>query len=293
VTYTQLLNSRGGIEADVTVTRVGPRSFWLVTGTAFGSRDGAWLRRQARAGGYDVDIADITGQYACFALWGPRSRELLQNLTATDMSHRAFGFMTSQEISIGDVPVRAQRVTFVGELGWELYTSAEYGLTLWETLWQAGSEHGLVAGGYRAIESLRLEKGYRVWGSDVTGETDPLSAGLDFCVAWDKPGGFLGRDALARIRDDGPERRLACMTLDDPRMVVLGGEPVRVGGTVVGRVTSGGFGYTVGASIAYGYLPVDRAAVGTEVAVDIFGQWVPGRVAADQLHDPRGLSIRA
>jgi 4-methylaminobutanoate oxidase (formaldehyde-forming) len=293
VTYTQLLNSRGGIEADVTVTRVGPCSFVIVTGTAFGARDGAWLRRQARAGKYDVDITDITGQYACFALWGPRSRDLLQDLTPADLSRRAFKFMTSQEISVGDVPVRAQRVTFVGELGWELYASAEYGMTLWETLWEAGSGHGLLAGGYRAIDSLRLEKGYRVWGSDLTGETDPLSAGLDFCVAWDKPGGFLGRDALARIRDTGPARRLACLTLDDPRMVVLGGEPVRVDGAVVGRVTSGGFGYTVQKSIAYGYLPVHCATIGTEVAVDVFGEWVPGRVAPDQLHDPRGVSIRA
>ena len=226
VTYTQMLNSRGGIEADVTVTRVAPSAFWLVTGTAFGSRDGAWLRRQARAGKYEVDIADITGQYACFALWGPRSRELLQALTPADLGHRSFGFMTSQEISVGDVPVRAQRVTFVGELGWELYTSAEYGMTLWETLWQAGSRHGLLAGGYRAIESLRLEKGYRVWGSDLTGETDPLSAGLDFCVAWDKPGGFLGRDALVRDpgRRPGPAARLP-----DPGRSQHGGARRRAG----------------------------------------------------------------
>jgi 4-methylaminobutanoate oxidase (formaldehyde-forming) len=288
-----MLNSRGGIEADITVTRVGPSAFWLVTGTAFGSRDGAWLRRQARAGKFAVDIADITGQYACFALWGPRSRELLQGLTAFDLDQRAFGFMTSQEISVGDVPVRAGRVTFVGELGWELYASAEYAVTLWESLCRAGAPHGMLAGGYRAIDSLRLEKGYRVWGSDLTGETDPLSAGLEFCVAWDKPGGFLGRDALAKIRDNGPTRRLACLTLDDPRMVVLGGEPVRVDGAVVGRVTSGGFGYSVHKSIAYSYLPVACAAIGTEVAVDIFGDWVPGRVAPDQLHDPRGTSIRA
>ncbi len=184
-------------------------------------------------------------------------------------------------------------MTFVGELGWELYAPAEYGAALWDSLWSAGAEHGLTAAGYRAIESLRLEKGYRVWGSDVTGETDPLSAGLDFCVAWDKPGGFLGRDALIRIRDDGPATRLACLTLDDPATVVLGGEPVRVGGQIVGRVTSGGFGYTVGRSIAYGYLPVDLAGPGTEVAVDVFGDWVSGRVGADQLYDPAGLRVRS
>lgn len=293
VTYTQLLNSRGGIEADVTVTGVRSDVFFLVTGTAFGSRDGAWLRRQARTGGFAVEISDITGQYSCFALWGPRSRQLLQSLTPADLSHRAFGFMTSQELPVGNVPVRAQRVTFVGELGWELYTSAEYGAALWQLLWDAGAAHGLVAAGYRAIESLRLEKGYRVWGSDLTGETDPLSAGLEFCVAWDKPGGFLGRDALIRMREAGPTTRLACLTLDDPKTVVLGGEPVRVGADVVGRVTSGGFGYTVGRSIAFAYLPVDRSMIGTEVAVDLFGEWVTGRVAADQLHDPLGRNIRA
>ncbi len=292
VTYTQLLNHQGGIEADVTVTRLDTQSFWVVTGTAFGSRDGAWLRRQARAGDFDVAIEDITGQYCCFAVWGPRSRELLSRLTPTDLGHSAFAFMTSQQLPIGDVPVRAQRVTFVGELGWELYAPAEYGAALWELLWESGVESGAVAAGYRAIESLRLEKAYRVWGSDVTGETDPLSAGLEFCVAWDKPGGFLGRRALADIRDAGLRRKLCCLTLDDPKTVVLGGEPVRIGGELVGRVTSGGFGYTVGRSIAFAYLPITVTERGTAVDIDVFGEWAPGRVAADQLYDPAGSKIR-
>ncbi len=292
VTYTQLLNRRGGIEADVTVTRLGLDSFWMVTGTAFGSRDGAWLRRQARAGSYDVSISDITGQFTCFAVWGPRARDLLAKLTPADLGNRAFRFMTSQEIPVGDVPLRAQRVTFVGELGWELYAPVEYGAALWESLWDAGAEFGVVAGGYRAIESLRLEKAYRVWGSDITGETDPLTAGLGFCVDWDKPGGFLGREALLPRRFATPTRRLCCLTLDDPAMVVLGGEPVRIGGELVGRVTSGGFGYTVGRSIAYAYLPEALVAVGTELEVDLFGVWVVGRVAEDILYDPTGVRIR-
>ena len=291
VTYTQLLNRRGGIEADLTVTRIGPDSFWIVTGTAMGARDGAWLRRQARAGNFDVTISDITGQYACFALWGPRSRELLSGLTPADLSHRAFGFMTSQEIPVGDIPLRAQRVTFVGELGWELYASAEYGAALWELLWAGGTEFGLVAGGYRAIESLRLEKAYRVWGSDITGETDPLSAGLEFCVDWDKD--FLGKDALTAVRAAGPVRRLCCLVLDDPGVLVLGGEPVRIDGQLVGRVTSGGFGYTVGRSIAYAYLPIAVSEPGVSLQVDVFGEWVPGRVAADTLYDPSGTKMRA
>jgi glycine cleavage system aminomethyltransferase T/glycine/D-amino acid oxidase-like deaminating enzyme len=292
VTYTQMLNHRGGIEADVTVTRLGAESFWMVTGTAFGARDGAWLRRQARGGSYDVTITDVTGQYACFAVWGPRSRDLLAKLTPADLTNREFRFMTSQELSMGDIPLRAQRVTFVGELGWELYAPVEYGATLWELLWDAGAELGVVAAGYRAIESLRLEKAYRVWGSDVTGETDPIAAGLGFCVDWDKPGGFLGREALLPLRFEAPTRKLCCLTLSDPAMVVLGGEPVRIGGELVGRVTSGGFGYTVGRSIAFAYLPATLTSVGTEIEVDIFGAWVAGHVAEDVLYDPTGARIR-
>ena len=290
VTYTQMLNHRGGIEADVTVTRLAADVFWVVTGTAFGSRDGAWLRRRARSGRYDVVITDVTGGSVCFAVWGPRSRELLAGLTPADLSHQAFPFMTSQELPVGDIPLRAQRVTFVGELGWELYAPSEYGAALWELLFSAGAEYGIVAAGYRAIESLRLEKAYRVWGSDVTGETDPLSAGLGFCVSWDKQ--FLGRDALQKIRNAGPSRKLCCLTLDDPTRLVLGGEPVRINGELAGRVTSGGYGYTVGRSIAFAYLPMALAVPGTALEVDLFGEWISGRVADDVLYDPAGAQIR-
>ena len=292
VIYTQALNAAGGIECDITVTRTGSDAFRVVTGTAFGSHDASWLRRQVRAGGFDVRIDDISGRDACFALWGPLAREILQPLTGADLGDAAFPFMTAQQISIGPVPVLAQRVTFVGELGFELYTPTEYGAALWNSLWSAGADRGLVAAGYRAIESLRLEKGYRVWSSDLTPETDPLSAGLGFCVAWDKPGGFLGREALIAIRDAGPAQKLCCFVLDDPTAVVLGGEPVRVGDEIVGRVTSGGFGFTVQASIGYGYLPVARAAIGTAVGVDLFGRWVTGVVCRTPIHDPAGRSFR-
>jgi 4-methylaminobutanoate oxidase (formaldehyde-forming) len=180
-------------------------------------------------------------------------------------------------------------VTYVGELGWELYCPVEYGLALWDTLWDAGARHGLVAGGYRAIDSLRLEKGYRVWGADVTPEDTPYEAGLGFAVKLDK-GDFIGREALAAATE--PQRRLRCLTLADPRSVALGSEPVRVGDDIVGRVTSGGYGYTVARSIAYAYLPA-RHDVGTEVSVEIFGEWVPGEVAAEPLFDPAGERIRA
>jgi 4-methylaminobutanoate oxidase (formaldehyde-forming) len=283
VTYTQALNSRGGIEADFTVTRTADDAFLIVTGTAYGTHDIAWLRKQARRRGAKVRIADVTGLYSTFALWGPAARSILGTVTATDLSSEAFGFMTSQELTVGDVPCRALQVTFVGEHGWELYAPSEYGARLWSTVWSAGEECGLVAGGYRAIESLRLEKGYRVWGSDITPETTPYEAKLGFCVKLDKPGGFCGREALVEAKAAGLSRRLSAIVLDDPRRVVLGSEPVLVDGRVSGRVTSGGYGYTVGRSIAYSYLAIDDAQPGTAVAVDLFGELVPGVVAAEPL----------
>jgi glycine cleavage system aminomethyltransferase T/glycine/D-amino acid oxidase-like deaminating enzyme len=288
ITYTQALNQRGGIEADFTVTRTAADVFLIVTGTAFGSHDMAWLRKQARRRAAQVRIADVTGQFACFALWGPRARDILAALTPADLSNEAFPFMSAQELTVGDVPARALRVTFVGELGWELYTPSEYGPALWSALWAQGQSSGLVAGGYRAIESMRLEKGYRVWGTDLTPETNPYEAGLGFAVKLDKPGGFEGRAALLEVKQNGPRRRLRALILDDPRAVVLGSEPVRVGDRIVGRVTSGGQGYTTGASIALAYLPVEDAAPGTRIAVDLFGEWVDGTATREPLFDPAG-----
>jgi glycine cleavage system aminomethyltransferase T len=212
----------------------------------------------------------------------------LQPLTTADLSNEAFPYMRAQELAIGRVPCLALRVTYVGELGWELYCRSEFGLALWDTIWDAGREHGLVAGGYKAIDSLRIEKGYRVWGADITPEDSPFEAGLGFAVKLDKDD-FVGRDALAESRELG--RRLRCLTLEDPRAIALGSEPVRVGGATVGRVTSGGYGYTVGKSIAYAYLPAEHE-VGTEVAVEIFGEWAPGVVAKEPLFDPQGERIR-
>jgi 4-methylaminobutanoate oxidase (formaldehyde-forming) len=293
VTYAQALNRRGGIEADFTVTRLADEVFLIVTGTAYGAHDQAWLRRQARRRAAEVRIADVTGQQCCYALWGPAARTILGRLTPADLSDAAFPFLSAQPITVGDTPVRAQRVTFVGEHGWELYASSEYGAGLWAALWSAGQDLGLVAGGYRAIESLRLEKGYRVWSSDITPETTPYEAGLGFCVKLDKPGGFEGVDRLRDIKQRGVSRRLRAILLDDPRQVVLGSEPVRVNGKVVGRVTSGGYGYTVAASIAYAYLPVDVAGPGTPVDIDLFGVWTSGAVASKEpLVDPGGTRIR-
>ncbi|MCW2970147.1 MAG: FAD-dependent oxidoreductase [Solirubrobacterales bacterium] len=286
ITYTQMLNRRGGIECDFTVTRVAEELFSIVTGTAFGNHDLSWIRRHLPENG-SVSATDVTARWSCFALWGPRARDILSTLTDDPLE---FGYMRMRELPVGDVPVRALRVTFVGELGWELYCPTEYGAGLWRTLWDAGREHGLVAGGYRAIDSLRLEKGYRVWAADITPEETPYEAGLGFCVR--KEGDFLGAEALRTGVDaDASRRRLRCLVLEDPRSVALGNEPVRFNGEVAGRVTSGGYGYTVARSIAYAYLPVE-VEVGSRVEIDIFGEWVAGEVVKEPLFDPKGDRVR-
>jgi glycine cleavage system aminomethyltransferase T/glycine/D-amino acid oxidase-like deaminating enzyme len=291
ITYTQMLNRRGGIECDFTVARLGDERFSIVTGTAFGNHDREWIRRHLPDDG-SVQVQDVTSAWACFGIWGPRAREILIPLTPQSLSDEDFPYLSAREITVGDVPVRALRVTYVGELGWELYCPTEYGLTLWRTLWESGEPHGLMAGGYRAIDSLRLEKGYRVWGADITPDETPYEGGVGFCVKLDKEGGFVGRDALVEARERGPRRRLCCLTLEDPRSVALGNEPVRIGDEVVGRVTTGGYGYSVGRSIAYAYLPPDQTDTATEVAVEIFGRWVRGEVAEEPLLDPAGERLR-
>ncbi|HVO55022.1 MAG TPA: FAD-dependent oxidoreductase [Solirubrobacterales bacterium] len=292
ITYTQMLNRRGGIECDFTVARLGEDRFSIVTGTAFGNHDREWMRRNLPAEG-GIHLADVTSQWACFGLWGPLAREVLQPLTPQDLGNDAFPYMTLREATVGNVPVRMLRVTYVGELGWEIYCPTEYGLGLWQALWEAGEPHGMLGGGYRAIDSMRLEKGYRVWGADITPDETPYEGGVGFCVKLDKEGGFIGREALLAAKQAGPRTRLACLTLEDPQRVALGNEPVRVGGEIVGRVTTGGYGYTVERSIAYAYLPPDRVEPGTAVEIEIFGRWIPGEVAAEPLFDPKGERIRA
>jgi glycine cleavage system aminomethyltransferase T/glycine/D-amino acid oxidase-like deaminating enzyme len=292
ITYTQLLNRRGGIEADLTVTRTGDTSFLIVTGTAVGNHDAAWLRKHL-PDDESVALRDVTASRVCFGLWGPRARDILQPLTRDDLSHDGFPFLTAREITVGSVPLLALRVTYVGELGWELYAPTEYGRALWTTLWEAGRPHGLVAAGYRAIDALRIEKGYRVWSSDITPYETPYEAGLGFAVALDKETEFIGRDGLVAARAAGPRKRLRCLVLDDPGSVCLGNEPVRVDGEVVGRVTSGGYGFAVQRSIAFAYLPPDRAAFGTRGEVEVFGDWIGFEVVREPLYDPEGARIRA
>ena len=289
ITYTSLLNSRGGIECDLTVTQVEADAFLIVTGTAFGRHDLSWLAAHAPDDG-TVAVRDATASMACYALWGPAAPAILADVCADDLG---FGYMQARRLTVGDVPCLALRVTYVGERGWELYPTAEYGLALWDTLVAAGRPHGLVPGGYRAIDALRLEKGYRVWGADITTETDPYSAGLGFAVRAAKPGGFVGLDALRSVPTEGGAHRLVCLVLDDPRAAALGNEPVKAAdGAVVGRVTSGGIGYWLDASIAYAWMPAAHAAPGTRLMVEVFGESVGAEVRTDPLFDPAGARLR-
>ncbi|MEX0990533.1 MAG: FAD-dependent oxidoreductase [Actinomycetota bacterium] len=292
VIYTAMLTPRGGIRCDLTVTRLAEDLFQVVTGGGSAMHDLAWLRAQARDG-ERVGIVDRTTSSFCFGLWGPRARDVLSAVTTDDVSNEAFGYLTGRPIHLGEVPVFAQRISYVGELGWEVYGPFEMGARAWELLFDAGREHGIVAAGLGAFDSLRLEKGYRLWGQDIHTEHDPFEAGLGFAVRMDK-GGFQGRDALERIARGGSSHKLACMTLDDPSAVVLGKEPIRdAQGAVVSYVTSANHGYSIGRGIAYGYLPVELAVEGTPVRIEYFDERYAATVAADPLFDPKNERPRS
>ncbi len=289
VVYTAMLTPSGGIRCDLTVTRQGEREFLVVTGGGSGMHDLAWLRRQLRDD-EDVTIADTTEQRFCLGLFGPCAREVFAAVADADVSDQAFGYMTGREVFAAEVPLFAQRISYVGELGWELYGPTSMGDRFWSLLWEAGRDHGLIAAGLGAFDSLRLEKGYRLWGQDIHTEHTPLEAGLGWAVRWDKD--FQGKEALEAQRDRGVTERLACMTFDDDRTVVMGKEPILHDGRVVSYVTSANYGYSVGRGIVYGYLPADLAVTGTPVEVEYFGERHAATVTDEPLWDPKGRRLR-
>jgi glycine cleavage system aminomethyltransferase T/glycine/D-amino acid oxidase-like deaminating enzyme len=283
VVYSLLLDSQGGIRSDVTIARLGPDHFQL---GGNGPLDLDWLKRHARELD-NVHLRDISGSTVCIGLWGPRARGILTAVSVSDLDNDAFPYFSARQIAVGPVPTTALRVSYVGELGWELYAPVEYGAHLWDALWTAGQAHGLIATGRAAFETMRLEKGYRSWGTDMTTEHTPAEAGLAFAVK-PKKGNFIGRDALTAE----PSQVLSCLTLDDPTVVVMGKEPVLIGDKPVGYVTSAGFGFSVGKSIAYAWLPADRAVPGSTVSIEYFGQAHPATVQTDPLFDPKGERLR-
>jgi len=291
-TYTQALNKKGGIESDYTVTQVADDEFLIITGTAFLNHDKGWLEKVAREGNFEeVEITDITKQLACFGIWGPNARKILQKVTNADLSNQAFGFMHSKIIELGGVNLRATRITYVGELGWELYVPADDALKVWLLILEAGNEFNLRPCGYRAIESLRLEKGYRAWAGEINSETNPFEAGLGFAVAMKKDN-FVGKQAVERLKDN-LNRKLSALTFDDIKDVAMGNEPIFVNNSVVGRVKSAGQGYTIKKAIAYAYLPADIAKVGTKVEVEMFGTKKTATIEAEPLFDPQSERIKS
>jgi 4-methylaminobutanoate oxidase (formaldehyde-forming) len=291
VVYTQLLNPRGGIEADLTVVRLAEDRFRVVTGSGFVPGDLGWLRMHLPRDG-SVEIRETTDELAVIGLWGPAARRILAAVTPDDVSNAAFPYLHARAIRAAETDVWAQRVTYVGELGWELYVSPGRAGALWDALVEAGRPHGLRPAGYKALDSLRLEKGYRYWSADMTPADNPYEAGLGFCVRLGK-GDFIGREALVGVKAQGVMRRLATVTID-PAPTIYGGEAVWKDGRVLGRLRSGGYGHTVGRNIGLVYLPADLArAAGTPLEVEVFGERVSAEVAPDVLYDPEGARIRA
>ena len=298
IVYTQWLNERGGVESDVTVTRLDTERYLVVTTGTSTIRDLDWLRRTIPPDAH-VTVTDVTSGEAVISLMGPRSRELLASMSDADLSNEGFPFATAREIDLGLAIVRAARITYVGELGWELYVPTEFATHVYDEIVAAGDAFGLRHAGYHALDSLRLEKAYRHWGHDMSDEDTALEAGLAFAVAWDKPGGFVGRDALLRQRDAGVARRLAVFTLADPEPLLHHNEPIWRDGELVGRITSGAFGHTVGRSVGLGYvrcpdgpLTAEWLAAGS-YEVEIATERSPASASFRAPYDPASTRIRA
>lgn len=297
IVYTQWLNEHGGIEADLTVTREAEDRFLIVTSAATQTRDLAWLQRHIPDDARAVTV-DVTSGFGVMGVMGPRSRELLSRLTDVDLSTAVFPFGTSQVIDLGYARVRASRITYVGELGWELYVPTEFVQDVFDRIVAEGESVGLRLAGYHAMNSLRMEKAYRSWGHDITDADTPLEAGLGFAVAWDKPGGFIGREALLRQRDAGVPRRLVHLALGEPDRLLYQNEPIWRDGELVGWTTSGMFGHTLGRALALGYVENHGAVVDAEFVasggyeVEIAGESVAAEVGLRPFYDPESKRVK-
>ena len=295
--YTQMLNKRGGIECDLTVSRLSEDSYYIVTGTGFATHDFAWIKANV-PGGLDVRLMDVTSAYAVLSLMGPKSREVLAAVADADVSNAAFPFGTWREIMIAGASVRALRVTYVGELGWELHLPVETAGAVYDALMAAGEKFGIANAGYRAIESLRLEKGYRAWGSDIGPDHTPLEAGLGWAVKLKKNTPFLGREALVAQAAKPLPKRLACFTVDDPDFVLLGRETIFRDGKQVVWLTGGGWGYTVAKNIGFGYVR-NKDGVATDwltsgrYELEVANERVAAELHMTALYDPTMARIKA
>ena len=297
VVYTQWLNEHGGIEADLTVTRLAEHAFMIVSAAETEVRDFYWLKRHIPDDAHCV-LTNVTSGMGVISIMGPKARDLLQSLTPDDMSHAAFPFATSREIELGYGYVRASRMTFVGELGWELYIPTEFMQDTYDRIVVAGAEYGLAHAGYHALNSLRTEKAYRHWSHDITDEDSPLEAGLDFVVKWDKPGGFVGREALLEQREKGLSRHLVQLRLKDAEPLIYHNEPIWREGTLVGHITSGAYGHTLGGAVGLGYVSaipgeVPEAVLDGHYEVEVACEKIAAEVSLRPLYDPENLKIRS
>jgi 4-methylaminobutanoate oxidase (formaldehyde-forming) len=292
VIYTQFLNQRGGIVADLTVTRLAQERFRIVTGAGAIDSDLGWLRLNVREEDGAVELRDESDAHAVIGIWGPQARELLAAVVDGDVSNAALPYRTARPLALGGAEVLAQRITFVGELGYELYIPPAWAVQAWDRLIAAGAAHGIRAGGYRVLESLRIEKGYRYFGSDLTASDTPYEGGVGFCVAKDKDD-FVGAAALARAREAGPRRRLRTVLVGDGDYLRLyGGEAVRLDGEVVGRVRSCAYAFTLGRNVALATVPA-ALEPGAVLSVEVLGDPVGAELAADVLYDPQNLRLTA
>ena len=292
--YTQFLNTRGGIESDLTVTRLGEEYFWVITGSGFIANDFARLQMYAEEMDGEVSIRDITQEYACLALWGPKARDVLIKITNDDVSNEAHPYLMTKPITINGAKVLAQRVSYAGELGWELYIPNNRAMIIWDLLLEAGGEFDMELGGYKALDPLRLEKGYKYFTADITPSETPYEAGLGFCVHLDK-GDFIGREALVKQKAEGVKRKLCTLVVTDTDEFtqIYGGEAVYHEGKVLTRVRSGGYGFTMGRNILYAYLPVELAKQGSRFTLDLIEGRHEAEVTAPVLYDPKGEKLRA
>jgi 4-methylaminobutanoate oxidase (formaldehyde-forming) len=291
VIYTQFCYERGGIAADVTITRLGEDLYRLVTGSGFIDNDMGRIRSAMKKDDPEVEVREVTDELTVIGFWGPKARLALQKVTSDDVSNEALPYMTAKTIEVNGVKVLAQRVSYAGELGWEMYAKADEAITVWDMLWEAGQEFGIAPVGYYALNSLRMEKAYLYHSDDMTMLENPYEAGIGFTVSKKKE--FIGSEALAKVRQEGVAKKLCTIVIGDADWLALyGGEAVIVDGKVVSRLRGVGYGYTVKKNIGNVYLPVAMAVPGTKVTVEIFGEMVPAVVTDRVLYDPKGEKLR-
>ena len=285
VVYTSMLDENGGIVCDLTVTRLSEERFWILTGGGMGPHDLAWISKHAPQDG-SVQVHDITASYTAVGVWGPQARSILSALTEADVSNKAFPYFTAQSFEIDVIPIVVLRVSYVGELGWELYAPSEFGQLLWDRVWEAGRQYGLVTAGMGAFNSLRMEKGYRFWGPDIHPEINPYEAGIGWAVRL-KKGDFLGREALLALKSQPLTQKLCCLTLDSPAGMALGKEPIFAGDDCIGYVSSADYGYSIGKHILFALLPIAHSAPGTQLEIQFFDRRHTATVRNDVLFDPK------